>query len=133
MIEATVTSFRTGFFVDGETGIRFGSGKHGDLGAMVAALLLDRELRATILDTDPSHGSLLEPLLRVIRIMRSLEFALKPDNHFIKLRPELDDLIGQAPHEIPTVFSFFLPEYKPAGMSLQTLDAACIGSRCVDL
>ena len=116
LIDVVATAFRSGSFVDGETGTIFGSGEYGDLGAMVAALLLDRETRTVTLDADPTHGSLQEPLLRLLRIMRSLEFELKPENHFVTLRDELHELIGQAPHELPTVFSFFLPEYQPQGM-----------------
>lgn len=116
LIEAGAEAFRKGFFVDMETGVQFGSGVYGDLGAMVAALLLDRETRSIVLDADPSHGSLQEPLLRLVRVMRSLEFELKPENFFIKLKSNLHELVGQAPYESPTVFSFFLPEYKPQGM-----------------
>ena len=38
------------------------------------------------------------------------------DNYFIKTKVELHQLIGQAPYEFQTVFSFFLPEYQPQGM-----------------
>jgi uncharacterized protein (DUF1800 family) len=44
------------------------------MAAMVAAIFLDREARADILDWDRSHGKLREPLLKVIGTMRSLEF-----------------------------------------------------------
>ena len=114
LIDRAATAFRDGTYVE-DNGVRFGAGQYGDLAAMVAALLLDRESRAVVLDVDPSHGSLQEPLLRLVRIMRSLEFELKEEKYFIRLKSELHDLIGQAPHELPTVFSFFLPEHKPAG------------------
>ena len=42
------------------------SGQYADLGAAVAAILLDREARSPTLDLDPSHGQLREPLLRVL-------------------------------------------------------------------
>ena len=116
MIDVVATAFRDGYYLL-SGGPAFGSRKYGDLGAMVAALLLDRETRSVILDADPSHGSLQEPFLRLVKTMRSLEFQLEPDDFFIPLRRDLFDLIGQAPHEMPTVFSFFLPEHQPQGVS----------------
>ena len=113
-----VSAFRKGVFVDEETGVEFGSEEYGDMAATIAAFLLDRETRSVLLDADPSHGSLQEPMLRLIRIMRSLEFGLKPEYPFIKLKSNLHELIGQAPYELPTVFSFFLPEYQPQGTYL---------------
>ena len=52
-------------FVSGRHGGVTYSGKHGDLGAMIAAILLDREARSVTLDADPSHGVLREPLLKL--------------------------------------------------------------------
>ena len=126
LIDSLATAFRKGSFTD-KTGASFGSGKYGELGPMVAALVLDRETRAVVLDADPSQGSLQEPLLRLIRIMRSLEFELKPEYYFVDMGYKLGDLIGQAPHELPTVFSFFLPEYKPSGEYCLRLNSENIG------
>jgi hypothetical protein len=47
--------------------------------------------------------------------MRSLEFkpaALKP---LIFIYRDLQEMIGQQPHKLPSVFSFFQPDFKPAG------------------
>ena len=43
------------------------SGKYGDLGATVAAILLEPEARSVMLDYDPTFGRLREPLLKVGR------------------------------------------------------------------
>lgn len=83
--------------------------------AMVSAILLDRESRAEILDFDPTHGSLQEPFLRVVRFMRSMEFKPSEDSPFVRFSQNLQDLVGQQPHKLPSVFSFFLPEYTPSG------------------
>lgn len=115
-MDTVATAFRDGVFLDRASGISFGSGEYGNLGAMVAALLLDDECRDVVLDADPTHGSLQEPLLKLIRVMKSLEFELKPDRDFVKMAGNLYELIGQAPHELPDVFSFFLPEHQPQGM-----------------
>ena len=110
-------AFRKGVYLDGLTGTTLGNGEYGNLGAMIGALLLDRESRSVILDVDPLHGSLQEPFLRVIRVMKSLEFKLKSLSSFVKFTSNLHELIGQAPYELPDVFSFFLPEYSPKGTS----------------
>ena len=60
------TAYKTGTFG------QFGSGKYGDLGAMVAAILLDNESRSVVLDTDQTHGHLREPLVKVISAFRSM-------------------------------------------------------------
>lgn len=114
-VEILSTAFRRGSYTDTDTWTSFGSGKYGDLGAMIAALLLDREARSVVLDRDPSHGSLLEPFSSLIRVMRSLEFEADADKPFVRFGTNLQDDIGQEPHSFPTVFSFFLPEFSPAG------------------
>ena len=68
------TAFRSGTYKEKESGLSFGSGEYGDLAAMTAAMLLDREARSVVLDADPAQGSLLEPILKVIRMMKSMEF-----------------------------------------------------------
>ena len=82
---------------------------------MVAALLLDREARSVVLDADPAYGSLMEPFLRLVRLMKSLEFRPKADRKYVDLVKSLIELIGQEPHALPDVFSFFLPEFQPKG------------------
>ena len=78
-------------------------------------MLLDREARSVVLDADPVQGSLFEPFLKITRLMRSLEFASFPDFPYIRFKDDLQGLIGQEPHQLPSVFSFFRPEYKPEG------------------
>ena len=114
-VDAVATAFRQGHYVDEPTGIEFGSKKYGDMSAFIAALLLDREARSVVLDVDPSHGSALEPFLKILRIMRSLEFVPSPEDMFVLFGVNLQEAVGQQPYEMPSVFSFFLPEHKPAG------------------
>ena len=114
-IETAANAFRKGRYIDPSSGLRFGLGDYGNLGAMVAALLLDREARSVVLDADPTHGSLLEPFLRFVRVMKSLEFRAKSEKKYADLVNNLFDLIGEEPHHLPDVFSFFLPEFRPKG------------------
>mmetsp|Transcript_27130 Transcript_27130/g.41634 ORF Transcript_27130/g.41634 Transcript_27130/m.41634 type:complete len:739 (-) Transcript_27130:140-2356(-) len=117
-VERITKAFETGTFTPTNGGgPSFGSGKYGDLAAMVAAVLLDEEATTDYLDMDPTHGSLREPLLRYIHVLRSLEFKSFEDLNlpFIEL-DRLDEKIGQMAHAIPTVFSFFLPDHSPPGV-----------------
>ena len=109
-IETVSKAFKTGTFQFKETA--FGSGEYGSMEATVAAILLDREARNVLLDADPSHGSLREPLLKYIGLMRSMNYVT--DQPVIQLYG-LNNKIGQAAHHFKSVFSFFLPEYKPLG------------------
>ena len=55
-VRAVTDAFRTGAH-----GKRNYSGAYGDLGATVAAILLDREARSATLDMDSVNGQLREP------------------------------------------------------------------------
>ena len=87
------------------------------MAATVAAILLNRESRTVVLDADPTHGSLQEPFLRLVRVMRSLQFQPAEDAPFVRFAVPLADNIGQQSHKLPDVFSFFKPEYVPSGKS----------------
>ncbi len=93
-------------------GVLFGSGNYGDLAATFAAIYLDRAARNVLLDKDISSGALREPILKVMSLMRSMNFvSLAP----VIVTDDVVNKIGQMPHEFETVFSFFLPEFKPYG------------------
>ncbi|KAI2512165.1 Protein of unknown function (DUF1501) [Fragilaria crotonensis] len=115
-------SFRTGLyrFSVGFSSVMFGSGRYGDLAATIACVLLDREARTVVLDADPAHGSLREPLLRVIGLMRSMQFKRYDDIPYVDFASNAGAAIGQMAHEIPTVFSYFLPGYKAPGVVAQS-------------
>jgi hypothetical protein len=111
-IEAVSTAFRDGTYTN--QGQSFGDGTYGNLGAMVAAIVLDREARTVIVDADPASGSLREPILKLIGLMKAMEFQNR--DNLVEVRLEnLQGSIGQEPHLAPNVFSFFLPRYSPKG------------------
>ncbi len=85
-----------------------GSGKYGDLGALVAAILLDDESREVILDRDPSHGNIREPLVKLLSFFRSMGIAFNMPLRIPSLL-SLEKELGQGSFESPSVFSFFLP------------------------
>ncbi len=109
-IKVVATAFTTGLYA--KEGRTFGSGKYGDLAATFAAIYLDREARTIALDADPSYGALREPLLKVMSVMRSMNFSSTyPITRLSNMKVD----IGQMVHEFDSVFSFFLPEFEPYG------------------
>ena len=63
---ATPQAFRDGSY----DGVAY-SQEYGDLGATIAAVLLDPEARSVTLEADPSHGLMREPLLKLHHVIRS--------------------------------------------------------------
>ena len=83
MIQRLVTSNPTPRYVrtvamafqEGEYGGVVHSGEYGCMSATVAAIMLDREARSSIVDHDQSHGQFREPILKVLHMLRSMEYA----------------------------------------------------------
>jgi cullin-associated NEDD8-dissociated protein 1 len=107
-IQAVASAFKTGQY-----GRTF-SDSYGDLGAAVAAVLLDREARSPVLTTDTTYGKIREPLLRLVHLMRAMEYTSR-DNREVALGEQLSLQVGQAVYKSPTVFSFFLPDFAAEG------------------
>lgn len=113
-IKVVAEAFRSGQYQVSHNSKIFGNGEYGDLAATVAAILLDRESRSTILQMDLSFGGLREPILKLTSTLRSMEYV-QTSNDFFSLH-NLYASIGQEPHNLPSVFSFFLPGYEPPGV-----------------
>ena len=71
-VKTCTNAFRSGSYQSG--GQDFGSGDYGSLEATVASILLDKEANDPALMSDPSSGSLREPIVKVISLMRSMEY-----------------------------------------------------------
>lgn len=69
-------------------GTTFGDGRYGSLAAVSAAIALDPESLLPVIDEDPIQGNIREPLLKVISIMRSMDFQRRP---LVKFRHGLLD------------------------------------------
>ena len=100
-------------FTEGAYGSRTYTGRYGDMAATFSAILLDPEARSSVLDLDPTHGQLREPLLKVMHLLRAMEFRSEHERD-IELSA-LEDKIGQMAFASPSVFSYFLPEFAPDG------------------
>jgi uncharacterized protein (DUF1501 family) len=113
-VTTVAQAFRTGRYEDPESGIVFGEGTYGDMASTFAAVVLDREARTPVLDADPSHGAIREPLVKVLSILRAMEFRSNEDVNVFNL-DFMSDAVGQMAHSFSSVFSFFLPEFVPPG------------------
>jgi uncharacterized protein (DUF1800 family) len=108
-VQRVATAFNTGSFSS------YGSGKRGDMQALVAAILLDPEARqgdnpATV---SVSDGKLREPVVMIASVARA--FHAKTDAGGL---PESGDTMSQDIFYPATVFNFFPPVNPIAGTTL---------------
>jgi len=111
-VEAVANAFVTGSYDGGSNS--FGTGNYGDLAATFAAIFLDEEARAGILDEDPTHGLAREPVVKMMHFIRAMDLStvnLERELQMINLRGK----IGQEIYNAPSVFGFFSSDYQPAG------------------
>ncbi len=87
-----------------------GSGRRGNLGAVVKAILLDAEARPATLAA--STGKVKEPLLRLTQMWRA--FGAKAANGEYRVGT-IVFAFGEGPLQAPSVFNFFSPFYAPPG------------------
>lgn len=107
-MRSVVKAFRTGSY-EGQ----IFSGRYGDLAATFTAILLDREARSHILHADPTFGAIREPVLKLLHLLRAMEFRTF-DGREVML-PNLFNNIAQEAYRAPSVFGFYLPENRPVG------------------
>jgi uncharacterized protein (DUF1800 family) len=90
-----------------------GTGVRGNLGAVVKAILLDYEARASSVQGNAGYGKLKEPLLQQTAIYRGLN-ASAANGRFAIFNAQ--STLTQAALRSPTVFNFFSPNYVPSGV-----------------
>jgi uncharacterized protein (DUF1800 family) len=93
-----------------------GSGRRGNLEAVVRAVLLDSEARSA--PTGSNAGKVKEPVLRLTQFWRAYgaraasgRFAVQAGN----FPGGVSTIFGQGPGQSPSVFNFFSPFYAPPG------------------
>jgi len=91
-----------------------GQGERGDMKAVIRAILLDPEARTCAALESPTHGKLVEPLIRYTQFSQALPLE-QYDNKFWNIGYDFWEATGQAPLGAPSVFNFFLPDYQPIG------------------
>jgi uncharacterized protein (DUF1800 family) len=90
-----------------------GSGVRGDMKAVVRAVLLDREARDD--GTDPGHGKLREPVLRLTAVLRAFGASSDSGAWLIGATDDPGSALGQSPLRSPSVFNFYRPGYLAPG------------------
>ena len=101
-VHAVATAFKTGQYA------RTYSGKYGDLGATIAAVLLHPEAR------ESNEGKMREPLIKLVHFLRAMEFEDRDQRSL--LFEQIQEKIGQEPFASPTVFNFYMSDYElPSG------------------
>jgi uncharacterized protein (DUF1800 family) len=92
-----------------------GQGVRGDMLAVIKAILLDPEARSTAFLTDPEHGKLREPFLRITHLLRAFRFNPTANLPGYNLGSISSATLGQFPLSAPSVFNFYFPDYQPPG------------------
>ena len=109
-VQTVATAFKSGRYQG------FGSGTRGDLAAATAAILLDQEASAIVLDNDGERGLLREPLVKMMHLFRALELDTSTTAaELLILASDLEDRQGQLPYNAPSVFNFYQHDFQPEG------------------
>lgn len=87
-----------------------GTGKRGNLGAVVKAVLLDAEARPS--SVSAATGKVKEPLIRLTQLWRA--YGAQAANGQYRIG-NINAVFGQGPLQSPSVFNFFSPAYAPPG------------------
>ncbi len=86
----------------------FGSGRKGDMQAVIAAILLDPEARDPALAGDSAYGKLKEPIIHMTSLFRALDGSVTDGRQMG--RHSIGEPLGQMVFDSPTVFNFFKPD-----------------------
>ncbi len=93
-----------------------GQGARGDMKAVIRAILLDWEARATTVLTQQGYGKVREPIVRFVALLRALNAQPPSDGRFrYYWQASAEWGLNQAPLQAPTVFNFFEPTYSQPG------------------
>ena len=95
-----------------------GTGRRGNLGAVVRAILLDAQARPATSGTAPvAAGKIKEPLLRLTQFWRaySAQSASGKSGVARNFAGGVTAVFGQGPGLSPSVFNFYSPGYAPPG------------------
>ena len=87
-----------------------GSGRRGNLGAVVKAILLDAEARPST--PTATSGKVKEPLLRLTQLWRAYGAKAASGQYRVG---NVNAAFGQGPLQSPSVFNFYSPFYAPPG------------------
>lgn len=88
-----------------------GAGVRGDMKAVVKAVLMHPEARAT----SNTAGRVREPILRLAAMLRAFGYRSDSGSYRVGTTDNPGTQLGQTPMRSPTVFNFYRPGYVPPG------------------
>ena len=118
-VRRVARAFERGRFESG--GVRFGTGRRGDMQAVVAAILLDEEARSQRSRGRTIHGRLRDPILRFAHLTRAYRddegatFSGTPETSGAMRYADAPYVLGQKVFSAPSVFGWYRPGYVPPG------------------
>jgi uncharacterized protein (DUF1800 family) len=118
LIQRLVTSNPSSGYV-GRVSAKFvnnGLGQRGDMVAVIKAILLDPEARSVTFITDPEHGKLREPFIRLTHLLRAFHYQVPGTVLPYDLGGANENTLGQFPLAAPSVFNFYSPNFQPQGL-----------------
>lgn len=92
-----------------------GSGVRGDLRAVIKAILLDKHASGPAQTGNATFGKFHEPWVRYVSVLRQFN-AVTPDGHYFNDGYAAQFFLNQHVLSSPSVFNFFLPDFKPNGI-----------------
>jgi uncharacterized protein (DUF1800 family) len=112
LIQKLVTSNPSPSYVQRVSGVfdNDGTGRRGNLAAVVRAILLDDEARGT--SSSEASGKVKEPLLRLTQLWRAYG-GVAPSGKYVNVNAQTN--FGEGPLTAGSVFNFFSPFYAPPG------------------
>lgn len=90
------------------------AGVRGNMKAVIKAILLHSEARSCSWINHPNQGKLKEPMMRYFNLARQIDRE-RPSGLDWNVGYWFYINTGQAPLSAPSVFNFFLPDFKPNG------------------
>lgn len=83
---------------------------------VIKAILLDRDARDHSKLSDVTFGKPREPYMRIANLLKAFKASAPNGRFFLR---GLHESLGYAPMRSPSVFNFYLPDHRPAGVLSQ--------------
>jgi uncharacterized protein (DUF1800 family) len=92
-----------------------GHGARGNLGAVVRAILLDKEAREKYLAAGDAYGKVREPVLRLTAFLRAYGATSDSGHYLVSSTDDPGTELAQSPLRARSVFNFYRPGYVSPG------------------
>jgi uncharacterized protein (DUF1800 family) len=115
LIQRLVTSNPSPAYISRVAGIfaNNGAGVRGDMSAVIKTILMDSEARSFEKTQEPTFGKMREPYMTLMNMGKT--FNVWPTSGNYESATYFYDFYLQEPFQSPSVFNFYLPNYRPPG------------------